>query len=145
MADIPQTPPRRHREMLIIAAFVIVAAFFLQVAPDGDHVSLRNVPSALVPPMCMSREYLGIRCPGCGLTRSFIYLAHGDWAASWRSHHLGWLLAAAVLAQVPYRLHELYRPRHRKWLPVFSRWFGIALIVLLIGNWVVETIVTRLL
>jgi hypothetical protein len=130
---------------LLLALGVIVASFLLQVAPDGDRVSLRNTPSALVPPLCMSRQLFGIPCPGCGLTRSFIYLAHGNWAASWRSHHVGWLLAAAVLAQVPYRLHELYRPRPRKWLPILSRWFAVALIVLLLGNWLVQTILTRLL
>jgi hypothetical protein len=144
MADLPQTTPRRHREMLILASLVIVASFLLQVAPDGDRVSLRNAPSALVPPTCVSRQWFGVRCPGCGLTRSFVYLAHGDWWSSWKSHRIGWLLAAATLAQVPYRLHEIYRPRKRKWLPIFSRWFGWALLALLIGNWLVDMILTRL-
>jgi hypothetical protein len=128
--------------MLVLASAVVVAAFLLQVNPDGERVALRNLPDAKVPPTCMSRELLGVRCPGCGLTRSFIFLAHGDWESSWRSHRLGWLLAAATLAQVPYRLHELARPRRRRrWLAAVTRWFPRVLLVLLLGNWLVEMLV----
>jgi hypothetical protein len=121
--------------MLLVALAVVVASFVLQVNDDGDRVALRNVPGAKVPPLCMTRTFLGISCPGCGLTRSFIYLAHGDPEASWKAHRVGWLVAALVLAQVPYRLHELYRPRKRGWAALLSRWFPLVLFVLLIGNW----------
>ncbi len=136
MLEQPQQPSRRrHKEMLVISAAVVVLSIVLQVQPDGERVALRNVPQALVPPTCMARAWFDIPCPACGLTRSFIYLAHGDPLASWQSHRLGWLFAAAVLVQLPYRLHELCRPRRRVWLPIFSRWFGRVLIALLIGNW----------
>jgi hypothetical protein len=143
MADEQKRTTGRHREMLIIALVVIAASFVLQVNPGRNRVALRNVPEAMVPPTCMSNEWFGIRCPGCGLTRSFIYLAQGDPVSSWQSHRLGWLLAAATLAQVPYRLHELCRPRKRVWMLIFSRWFGRALIALLVGNWLLELILSH--
>src|SRR5712671_4868428 len=71
-------PGRRHVIMLLLACAVIVAAFGLQVLPDGDGVSIREVSVAKLPPLCVARPYLGVKCPGCGLTRSFVYLAHGD-------------------------------------------------------------------
>jgi hypothetical protein len=86
----------------------------------------------------MSQELFGVRCPGCGLTRSFVCLAHGDWAAAWAYHRLGWLLAAAVLIQWPYRLVSLRRPDQRPlgtWLP---KMFGYLLIAALFGNWLLE-------
>jgi hypothetical protein len=35
-------------------------------------------------------------CPGCGLTRSIIELAHGNLESSLASHRLGLLLAGAI-------------------------------------------------
>ncbi len=147
MSEQPRTPHRlAHWVLLIVALVVVVAAFSLQVNDDGDRVALRNVPEVMVPPTCVSRSYLGVPCPGCGLTRSFIYLAHGDPLASLQSNRVGWLIAAAVLAQVPYRLHALYRPpRKRPWLAFVSRWFPHVLLVALVGNWLLGLVLAHFL
>jgi hypothetical protein len=128
---------RRHREMLGIAALVVVFASVFQVRPD-ERVILTGLPDYPLPPTCMSRELFGLPCPGCGLTRSFVHLAHGDWSAAWRSHRLGWLLATAVLLQFPYRLLALGRGGRSPlstWVP---RWFGYLLITSLLVNWTLE-------
>src|SRR5256885_15933791 len=98
MATVDAPPPpadiwaaRYHWGMLLLACFVIVAAFLLQVTPE-DRVAIFGAPEAVLPHTCMTYRLLGMRCPGCGLTRSFIHLAHGDWWSSWRSHRVGWLL-----------------------------------------------------
>src|SRR3954454_16571087 len=83
---------RRHWEMLVASGFILVASFALRVqAPD--QVAVSWLADVVLPPLCLSREWFGVCCPGCGLTRSFVYLAHGDWRASWEAHRLGWLLA----------------------------------------------------
>jgi hypothetical protein len=56
---------------------------------------------------CFSRRFLGIPCPGCGLTRAFAHLAKGEWSAALAAHPLapvfvaeavaGWLLWGARL------------------------------------------------
>ena len=126
---------RYHRDMLLLAIFVIVAAFGLQVLPD-DQVSLRGFDQATLPPTCLTRELTGIDCPGCGLTRSFVHLAHGDFQSSWQVHHVGWLLALAVALQVPYRVYCLRGGRHS--LPAWvGTWFCCVTIALLLANWVV--------
>jgi len=43
---------------------------------------------------CFSRRFLGIPCPGCGLTRSFAHLAKGEWPAALAAHPLAPVLAA---------------------------------------------------
>jgi hypothetical protein len=134
---------RRHREMLVVTCLIILLAFLLEVRPD-QRVHLAGLPGLPLPPSCASREWFGMPCPGCGLTRSFIHLAQGDWSASLRDHRLGWLLGAAVLIQLPYRLVALRGRRPEplgSWLP---RLFGYLLIVLLIGNWAWEMAATRL-
>jgi hypothetical protein len=63
-------------------------------------------------------------------------LAHGDWSAAWAHHRLGWLLALAVLLQIPYRTVALRRP-DRRWMGAwFPSLFGYFLVAALVGNWV---------
>jgi hypothetical protein len=102
----------------------------------GERVTLRGLPMAQLPPLCGSQIWLGMSCPGCGLTRSWVLLAHGDWAASVQQHRLGWLLMGLALLQIPYRLHALCTGR-----PLLPEWFasavGIFLLVALGINWIV--------
>ena len=83
----------------------MVLSFALQVRPD-ERVHVGGLSGLPLPPSCASYELFRVRCPGCGLT-SFIRLAHGDLAASWRYHRIGWVLALAVVVQIPYRLLAL--------------------------------------
>lgn len=41
------------------------------------------------PSMCPFRTLSGWPCPGCGLTRSLVLCAHGDWAQAFVFHPLG--------------------------------------------------------
>lgn len=128
---------RRHREMLAIALAALLGSFLLQVRSD-DRVAPRLLGQWPLPPTCVSQELFGVRCPGCGLTRSFVNLAQGDWRAAWNHHRLGWALWIAVILQIPYRLVALRhvgRPIVSNWVP---RFFAYALIGALIGNWALE-------
>jgi hypothetical protein len=122
--------------MLVIACVVIAGSFSLRVQSD-DQVGLFGLSEFVLPPLCLSRACFGVQCPGCGLTRSFIFLAQGNWQSSWESHHLGWLLAVLVLLQIPYRIHGLLTPRSAL-IPSKTRfWIAQTLIALLIGNWLI--------
>ncbi len=50
------------------------------------------------PVICPFRRLTGLPCPGCGLTRSWVYLAHGWWRESWAAHPFGAVAVLAVLA-----------------------------------------------
>jgi hypothetical protein len=133
---------RRHREVLAVALLVCALAVALQETPGG-RVALRGVPQLPLPQTCVSRILFGVKCPGCGLTRSVIHFAEGDWRASWQSHRLGGLMAVVIALQIPYRLLALRRPE-RPLLPV--RWqvlLSSALIALLIGNWLADLVAGR--
>lgn len=130
---------RRHREMLLLTCLIIPLAFLLDVRAD-QRVHFAGLPNLPLPPACPTYEWYGVKCPGCGLTRSFIHLAEADWSAAFRDHRLGWLMAAAVLIQLPYRLYALRSGQLEPlgvWLP---RLFGYALIGLLIANWAWERV-----
>lgn len=133
----------RHREVLAMSMIALVLSFAMVEIPGG-RVALRGFRSHPLPPSCASRSLFGVQCPGCGLTRSFIHLAEGDWRASWRAHRLGWLMAAVVVFQVPYRLLALRRP-DRPVLPKRSAaTIAGILIFLLIANWLVDVVMGRL-
>jgi Protein of unknown function (DUF2752) len=128
---------RHHRRVLAIACAVWVLAFALQERPDG-RVSFRGIPQIPLPQTCASRSWFGLRCPGCGLTRSIIHLAAGEWKASWQNHRLGGLMAVMIALQIPYRLLAMRRPDPPLFGPRWQTLLSYALIALLVGNWLVD-------
>ena len=52
------------------------------------------------PVVCPFRLLTGLPCPGCGLTRSWVYLAHGQWRDSFLAHPFGVVLIALLVALV---------------------------------------------
>jgi len=131
-----------HRTMLWLAIGTVAAALLLRVRPD-QKVELMFLQGWPAPELCQSRAWFGWECPGCGLTRSFIHLAHGDIAASLAVHPVGWLMALLVVLQIPYRLWAM-RSADGQPLGRLAPWIvAWSLIVLLIASWVAK-IVTRL-
>ncbi|MDB5333293.1 MAG: hypothetical protein JWP03_4444 [Phycisphaerales bacterium] len=123
--------------MLIIAGITIALAFSLRVV-QGDRVAFWFLPQHPLPQTCGSRALFGMDCPGCGLTRSFVFLAHGHWNAALHVHRVGWVLALATVLQIPYRIIAL---RTGYILPApIARNISRGLIILLIGNWVLGII-----
>jgi len=127
----------RHRCVLYLAAVVMVSAFLLDVRAD-QRVALGWLPRVALPGTCMSRLWFGWECPGCGLTRSIVHLAHGRWKASLAAHRLGWLIGLLVAVQIPYRLAALSRQRESRLPDWICRWGLYLLAALLIANWLVN-------
>lgn len=125
---------RRHREVLVVAAIVVVLAFALEVLPD-QRVAFRGFERYPLPPTCRSREWFGISCPGCGLTRSIVHLAHGNWQSSLSVHRLGWLMAAIIVFQIPYRALALRRADTPIFSPRTEIVLSLCIIALLLANW----------
>jgi hypothetical protein len=73
---------------------------------------------------CPWRDATGLPCPTCGGTEAAVRLAHGQWAAAWRTNPLApllvlgvvawgaWALAAAWLPAL--RVRPLLGPREKK-------------------------------
>jgi hypothetical protein len=64
------------------------------LVPAGDQVVLPS--GASLGGLCWFRSVFDLDCPFCGMTRSFVALAHGDIAASVRFHPAGPLLFVAM-------------------------------------------------
>ena len=69
---------------------MIRSRFAIQTASSrrpGGFLFLSGIllASIIIPPdhrevfrLCLLRDLFGIPCPGCGMTRAFLFLAHGD-------------------------------------------------------------------
>lgn len=66
------TPARRM--LLLAPAAVIGAAMLLPVTWESPV------------PLCLARELTGRDCPGCGMTRAFLFIGHGRFAAAVAMH-----------------------------------------------------------
>lgn len=95
------------RALLIISVGVVIASMIL--TPSTEAVALFGWE---VPPLCMFSAVVGLDCFGCGLTRSFTYVGHGQFTEAMQLHMLGPALYALVFAQLPLRSWRLWRTRH---------------------------------
>ena len=110
----PTAPPaarwKYHFWILVVALSLLTIAFLLNVAGQGTTTSLPLIGE--IPQLCTWKRLVGIDCPGCGLTRSIVALAHGQWATAWRFNPAGWLFFAVCLYQIPFRSLQLWRLYH---------------------------------
>ena len=72
----------RTRYWLLAVPGVLLLAAHLLPAPQNG--SLAGLPA-----LCPLKTLSGWPCPGCGLTRSLVSCAHGDWAGAFAFHPLG--------------------------------------------------------
>ena len=137
---------KHHRFWLVTAIFVVVASFVLvNDGPEDVALPLGNGRLWTLPRTCGARALTGYDCPGCGMTRSFVSIAHGRFADAWRYHRMGAPFFALVLFQIVYRPIMLVR---RAWGPggALGRlhvWVPTVLIVGLLLNWVTNIIIGR--
>ena len=92
---------------LVCAGIVVLAAL---MDPTAEVVSVMGWD---VPVLCFYRRVFGFSCPGCGLTRSFAFVADLRLLDAFRSNLLGPFFFALFAGQLPYRLYKLTVGRSR--------------------------------
>jgi hypothetical protein len=120
--------------LAFVAGSVLATARVL--APDP----IRGSSAQLGIPPCGFQTLTGFKCPGCGLTTAFAYLAHFDVVGAFHANAFGILLFLVTLAFVPFALYAAWRG----WsIPsAMDRLQGervvIALALLCLANWLVR-------
>lgn len=89
-------------------AIGIMILSFAMGSEGNTKVTLPGFDSPL-PEMCGTKAYLGIACPGCGLTRSFISISHGKFAKAWGLNPASMLVYVFVAVQIPWQAFQLWR------------------------------------
>jgi len=62
-----------------------------------------------LPELCNSQRMLGIDCPGCGLTRSFVLSAQQQWGRAFQIHPFGTMAFGFLMLLFPYRVWQASR------------------------------------
>lgn len=101
-----KTEQLSHLILLLVCTGIVAASMLL--SPTDAVVSLAGFE---IPELCLWRRMTGIGCPGCGMTRSFTYMGHGQIADAFRLHLLGPPLYTLVAAQIPLRMLRLWQSR----------------------------------
>jgi hypothetical protein len=123
--------------ILGLCSAVVVLSLVLSLGERPGQVVVPLINRSL-PPLCQMKLLTGLDCPGCGLTRSFIALAHGQFVESFRFNPAGPLWFACIALQIPYQALQIGRLTRGK-RPLDLTWWGQGLIYLalaaLIGQW----------
>lgn len=132
------------RASLAGALVVLLAARTLSL--HEGRVTLPLLQWAL-PTTCTLRRLTGLACPGCGLTRALVALAHGDARAAWHFNPAGPVLFSLLVVQIPLSGWQVVRrwagrPLWRL-LPLY-RLGAVALVTVLVGQWLVRLTTGRL-
>lgn len=88
----------QETDRLPFALLSAVLAASVLLPPPGADGRIWHIPS-----ICPFYQATGLPCPGCGLTRAFVCIAHGNLVESLHWHPLGLLVfAAAVILWLEY-------------------------------------------
>lgn len=79
----------------------------LSLGGGGTLLLLFVVALALGAPFCPSAGFLGVPCPGCGLTRATLSLLSGDLRGALALHPLVLVVTPAVAALLGYAAYRL--------------------------------------
>lgn len=113
MSDAPPTPshapaPSWHLDALIFVGALGIVVLAALMRPSDEVLTLFGME---IPTVCTIRRLTGMSCPGCGLTRSFAYMAHGAVLPAFRMNLLGPVLFLGVAVQLPWRAVRLWNAR----------------------------------
>ncbi len=89
---------------VILGACAAVLGFSALLQAGDSRVELFGWPC---PMKCFVHSVFGVRCAFCGMTRSFVLLAHGRLAEAVRQHPLGPAMFGYVVLQALYRAAAL--------------------------------------
>lgn len=123
-----------HTTLLVVSLVVVALSLALSTGGGKVILPIANVPT---PGLCVSRNMLGVDCPGCGMTRCFISVAHGDFASAWRFNPAGILLFGVVVCQIPIRIVQLQRVRSGRTPLSLHRvqWVLWVVVVVMLAQW----------
>lgn len=98
MQPLVNPPPVAALALLLLAGAGLAVLYFFDPSAAGNFF-----------PKCPSYAFLGLYCPGCGITRALHALLHGQWAQAFAYNPLA-ILAAPLLLWMAFKPAWIYHP-----------------------------------
>jgi hypothetical protein len=115
-----------HIIFTIAAALVILMSVLMR--SEGETTVLLPGMYFPLPESCTAKIFLGINCPGCGLTRAFISISSGEFGRAWHFNPASFAVYAFVIVQIPWNAYQAFRIFVGQ-APIRSNWLFAAPIV----------------
>ena len=93
---------KEHIFILALCAFIFLLSLLFSINKE-NKVCLLHFKAHPLPEMCFFKKVVGIDCPFCGMTRSFVSMSHLDFRRAWEFNRIGIFIYALVILQIPYR------------------------------------------
>lgn len=138
--SLPAASPVAHTRVPRLQASHILAG----LSGLALLVSAFFTPGTLpVLPLCWFKAQTGWPCPGCGLTRAFCAISHGELDLAWQFNPFGFLFYGLAVIFVLWPLLVWRLPKLAAWNPFARRagWFVIGLVAAMwaFGLWRIVT------
>jgi len=91
--------------VVLLAISVGILGLAVVMSPSSETLTLFGEP---VPVLCSFRRLTGYGCPGCGMTRSMVFMAHGLVLDAFKMNPAGPPLFAFLATQVPWQAWKLF-------------------------------------
>ena len=117
----------------------VIGMSFLMKSTGQTSVYLPGASYSL-PELCTAKRMFGVPCPGCGLTRSFVSLSHGQFSRAWGFNPASFLLYPFVFAQIPWNAMQIWMIRKRGYgvqVP-YIYFLPIAIAIVLLLQWLIR-------
>lgn len=121
---------------LFFAASIIFLSFIL--TPSNSEDDRAEIFGYKTPILCLHRLMFNQPCAGCGMTRSFVNIAHGNIKKAYSYHKIGIPLFLVILLQIPIRIYLLIigSKGYTNFIQKLISIPAIACVIALIMNWV---------
>ena len=117
-------------------ALAVIGVSFLLRSEGQESVFFPGAKQA-IPELCTSKRIFGLPCPGCGLTRAFVSISHGQFVRAWRFNPASFLLYPFIFVHIPWHAMQYWLIRKRGYsaqLP-YVHFFPIAIAIVLLVHW----------
>lgn len=123
-ATVHPVPPRDAGSVAFDAALCLLAGLAVGLSFCFSPETLPQLP------LCPFHAATGLPCPGCGLTRAFCAISHGEFVRAWEFNPFGFVFYAGCLALPLWPVLRRRRPDLEARI-TGSRWFGRAPLLLI--------------
>jgi hypothetical protein len=126
---------------LVLSLTCITLAALMSVGEER-RVYLPGLSQPL-PETCWMLTNLKTECPGCGLTRTFIHMAHGRVLSALALNPVGILAFLFTCIQIPMATAQVVFRRRDRWVEYWGAvndWTVAGLLIALLVQWVIKLI-----